>query len=105
MFHPADTEHLYPAGERNSSAVYSLVNFCASPDTANFPKLCQARPHSVIVGEGDLLYLPCGWWHAVRGSQELNLSINYWFALHDMKADLEGSIRNIMHNILSDATP
>ena len=34
-----------------------------------------------------MLYLPCGWWHAVRGSVDFNLSVNYWFALHDEKKD------------------
>ena len=47
------------------------------------PVLCSQ------VHAGDLLYLPCGWWHAVRGSAAPNLSINWWFDLHPQKEDTE----------------
>ena len=52
---------------------------------ARHPAFARATPHAATVRRGDLLYLPCGWWHAVRGSRERNLSINYWFALHASK--------------------
>ena len=54
---------------------------------ARFPRLQHARETRCELRAGDLLYLPCGWWHAVRGSDERNLSINYWFQLHPSKAD------------------
>ncbi|KAK4230158.1 hypothetical protein QBC38DRAFT_357767 [Podospora fimiseda] len=35
----------------------------------------------VVLSEGDVLYLPKGWWHSVRtlGSGCLNMSVNWWF--------------------------
>ena len=86
-FHPADTPHLYPAGERNTTVVYSHVDMCEPPDLGRFGALRQATPHTVTVRRGDVLYLPCDWWHAVRGSEGRNLSINYWFSLHESKRD------------------
>jgi len=41
LFHPADTERIYPAGERNATVVYSLVNFCEPPDLERFPAVAQ----------------------------------------------------------------
>jgi hypothetical protein len=87
LFHPADTPHLYPAGQRNTTAVYSLVDAPDAADPTRFPLLRSARPRVAEVRAGDVLYLPCGWWHAVRGCDGLNLSVNYWFELHSDKAD------------------
>jgi len=87
LFHPADTPNLYPAGQRNTTAVYSLVDAPDAADTERFPALADARPRVAEVRAGDVLYLPCGWWHAVRGSEGTNLSVNYWFELHADKAD------------------
>lgn len=85
LFHPADTPHLYPVGERNTAVVYSRLNMCEPADAAAFPELARANPRAASVRRGDVLYLPCGWWHAVRGSAGRNLSINYWFGLHATK--------------------
>jgi hypothetical protein len=87
LYHPADTPNLYPAGQRNTTAVYSLVDAPDAADLHTFPALASARPRVAQVQAGDVLYLPCGWWHAVRGSEGTNLSINYWFELHAAKAD------------------
>ena len=87
LFHPADSEHLYPVGERNTAVVYSHINFCDDAPPHIFPELERTTPRAARVERGDMLYLPCGWWHAVRGSNDRNLSINYWFALHPDKAE------------------
>lgn len=103
LFHPADTPHLYPAGERNSAAVYSLANLCDPADADRFPALAEARPLRALVREGDVLYLPCGWWHAVRGSEGRNLSVNYWFALHESKADARVEVDGIVARAAREA--
>ena len=43
-----------------------------------FPLLQRARGFRCTVRSGDMLYIPVGWWHSVRGSPELNLTLNYW---------------------------
>ena len=67
--------------------VYSHVNFCTPHEAEKFPKMQNTTPYQTTVREGDVLYLPCGWWHAVRGGVGRNMSINYWFALHPRKQD------------------
>ena len=58
------------------------------PDLATFPALRNASPLEATLRRGDVLYLPCCWWHAVRGSHGRNLSLNYWFNLHPRKVDV-----------------
>ena len=80
----------------HSAAVYSLANLCDPADADRFPALAEARPLRALVREGDVLYLPCGWWHAVRGSEGRNLSVNYWFALHESKAGARVEVDGIV---------
>ena len=95
LFHPADAPLLSPAGERNSPCVYSRVDVtaCAGAGagagaaSSRHTAFARARPHEATLRRGDLLYLPLGWWHAVRGSHEYNLSVNFWFGLHPSKRD------------------
>ena len=42
-------------------------------------------PIEVTLAAGDVLYLPCGWWHCVEGSAERNLILNYWLKVHPRK--------------------
>ena len=88
LFHPADTENVYPVGERNTKVIYSHVDFVSEGlDRSTFPKLAHAVPHVARVRRGDLLYLPCGWWHAVRGTEGRNLSVNFWYGLGARKRE------------------
>ena len=90
LFHPADAPLLSPAGERNTACVYSRVDVStAAAASRQHGAFARAQPHVATVRRGDLLYLPLGWWHAVRGSQECNISVNFWFDLHPSKRDDE----------------
>ena len=88
LFHPADAPFLSPAGERNTACIYSRVDVSRAPAASRqHGAFARAQPHVATVRRGDLLYLPLGWWHAVRGSQERNISVNFWFELHPSKRD------------------
>lgn len=46
---------------------------CAdAPDLNRFPDHAHPRVMDCMIGPGDLLFLPVGWWHDVKG---LDLSI------------------------------
>ena len=49
-------------------------------ELARFPSVQQARGFRCTVRSGQMLYVPVGWWHSVRGSPEMNLTLNYWWA-------------------------
>ena len=75
-----------------------LANWAPIPlatDLHLFPALADARPAEVTVRRGDVLYLPCCWWHAVRGSAGRNLSVNYWYQLHEKKVDFNAMLGSL----------
>ena len=59
----------------------SQVDVFADVDTQRFPEfLPRVVPHalSATLCPGDLLYLPPGWWHAMR-SEKTSFSVSMWF--------------------------
>ena len=67
LFDPAQAELLYPeTRESVQDGMYSAVNVMA-PDLVRHPDFAKAVPVIADLSPGDLLYIPCGWWHWVRG--------------------------------------
>jgi hypothetical protein len=50
----------------NHRHCYSQVNL-DQVDTTRFPQFRNVTVSDVVIGPGDLLFLPVGWWHYVRG--------------------------------------
>uniref|UniRef100_A0A7S4VKV0 JmjC domain-containing protein n=1 Tax=Alexandrium monilatum TaxID=311494 RepID=A0A7S4VKV0_9DINO len=51
------------------------------PGHASWPHAERARGGAVeaVLGPGDGLFLPLGWWHAVKSLERENISLNFWF--------------------------
>ena len=47
-------------------------------DMDRFPLLAEATFTEAVLGPGDALFIPAGWWHYVR-SLSTSFSVNYWF--------------------------
>lgn len=43
-----------------------------------FPRFMEARYVETVLGEGECLYIPVGWWHYVR-SLEVSFSVSFWW--------------------------
>jgi lysine-specific demethylase 8 len=59
----------------------NIVNSQVDPDHYDFkkyPNFAKADVYSTIVGPGDVLFIPRGWWHYLR-SESPSISINHWF--------------------------
>lgn len=66
---------LYPFPDNYSK---STIDF-ERPDWRNqYPKTNRARIQTLIVDEGDVLYIPRGWWHYLA-TDHTSVSINIWF--------------------------
>ena len=57
----------------------------AAQRRARSPRLARARETRCELGAGDLLYLPCGWFHDVTSFDE-HRALNYWFHPPDRTA-------------------
>lgn len=45
-----------------------------------FPRLAKVHSIQVSLEKGQMLYLPCGWFHEVSSFGNYHVAINYWFA-------------------------
>lgn len=90
LFAPGDVEHLYPwpAPMYHSSAVPPFSSEKKPP--VEFPAYAGALPIEVELREGDMLYLPAFWYHAVQGGDGFNVVLAWWAQVHPNKRD-EGS--------------
>lgn len=60
---PSQTPYVYP---RPGHGWVSDVNDVHNPDLNKFPLFAQATPVTFVVGPGETLFIPCGWWHTAR---------------------------------------
>lgn len=64
----------------NHQGLYSAVD-PRTPDPARFPEFQHATVLDFVVGPGDALLIPVGWWHAVHA---LDVSISVTFVSFDL---------------------
>jgi len=51
-----------------------------APDFEKFPNFKYASSIVCEAKEGEILFLPPRWWHAVNSTGEQNFAVNYWFS-------------------------
>jgi hypothetical protein len=59
----------------NETAVYSSVDVLA-PDLEAYPRFARAKRYDIIVGPGQTLFIPVGWWHCVE-ALETSISMSF----------------------------
>lgn len=60
---PDQTDCVYPDP---SNPWVSLIDNQRAPDLARFPRWAEATPVSFVVGPGETMFIPNGWWHTAR---------------------------------------
>eukprot|EP00928_Gymnodinium_smaydae_P017755 TRINITY_DN16787_c0_g1_i2.p1 TRINITY_DN16787_c0_g1~~TRINITY_DN16787_c0_g1_i2.p1 ORF type:complete len:608 (+),score=128.03 TRINITY_DN16787_c0_g1_i2:36-1859(+) len=90
LYPPSASRFLYPCKDFSRSAVPPFARHGSLPHElqTKFALLRRARLVEVLLRAGDLLYLPCCWWHCVEGSDAANMILNWWFYLHPEKVAL-----------------
>ncbi len=81
----AGRKHVILAPPEASSLLYPRPSYhCSSrvdsdaPDLARFPRFARATFHEGEIGPGEVLYIPPGWWHAIRAI-EPSISVSCFF--------------------------
>jgi len=88
LFPPCDADCLYPIMKKplNSCVPAFTQPDDMPPDTERlYPNYRHARPMTVELEAGDMLYLPIFWWHGVAGGQGRNMILNWWCDMHPSK--------------------
>jgi ribosomal protein L16 Arg81 hydroxylase len=70
LISPEQTPYLY-----NEVGVYGGVD-CSNPDYSRRPLYRHVNPINVLIGPGDVLFIPVGWWHYVIGL-EVSIMVSY----------------------------
>ncbi|KAF1981352.1 Clavaminate synthase-like protein [Aulographum hederae CBS 113979] len=91
LYPPSETPRLYPRGRgedgvdmSNTSQVdldiYEGRGEAAEAERLKreFPEFCKATYADGVLGPGECLYIPVGWWHYVR-SLSASFSVSFWF--------------------------
>ncbi|GAB3952403.1 cupin-like domain-containing protein [Spirosoma harenae] len=60
---PDQTPYVYPDPE---NIWVSQVKDIKKPDLEKFPLFAKTTPVTFVVGPGETLFIPCGWWHTAR---------------------------------------
>lgn len=60
---PDQTPYVYP---KPDNTWVSEVNDIRNPDLEKYPLFAKATPVTFVVGPGETLFIPCGWWHTAR---------------------------------------
>ncbi|XP_050428165.1 bifunctional peptidase and arginyl-hydroxylase JMJD5-like isoform X2 [Adelges cooleyi] len=76
LYDPKWTECLYPYEEKllmNTAQVDPI-----KPDLSKYPKFSLAEAKHCTLHEGEMLFIPAGWWHRVE-SQTISFSVSFWW--------------------------
>eukprot|EP00976_Prorocentrum_cordatum_P006299 126153-Prorocentrum_minimum.AAC.1 len=73
LYAPEMSPYLYP----RHNMVYAMVSQVDvhAVDHSRFPLFRRAFPVEVTLEEGETLFLPTGWWHAVDGLDTPSISV------------------------------
>lgn len=75
LYHPRYEKVMYARGPPQTNS--SQVN-AEAPDMSKFPLFPVAAKETVELKAGDMLYIPCRWWHHVR-SVESSINVSVWW--------------------------
>ncbi|RUS17778.1 Jmjd5 domain of lysine-specific demethylase 8 in complex with N-Oxalylglycine [Endogone sp. FLAS-F59071] len=77
LYPPTQSEFLYPFEDpfkRNTSQVTDIEKY----EKRKFPWFEKAEYQECVLGEGEVLFIPLGWWHYVKGL-DVSFSVSFWF--------------------------
>lgn len=76
LYAPTESHKMYPH-QKGALSNASMVDVMV-PDLDAFPLHYDANYQDCVLSEGEMLYIPHGWWHYVR-SLETSFSVSFWW--------------------------
>lgn len=101
LFHPSDTQFLYPSFDKILSHISEIR--LDKIDFERYPLAREAKPYSIILDPGDVLFLPERWWHHVH-TLDTSISVNIRWSKLFSKCSLnilKTRFKSILNNLIS----
>jgi histone arginine demethylase JMJD6 len=74
LYPPSQEQYLYPSPEKEN---LSQVNSLDNPDLEKFPLFAKAEPTVFILEPGEMVFIPCHWWHTTKMlTPSISISMN-----------------------------
>jgi hypothetical protein len=77
LYPPEQTRYLYKYPWYSSNHNMSLTT-SPVPDPYQFPNFSRAKRIELVIGPGELLFIPIYWWHAIQ-NEELNVAVVFFW--------------------------
>merc|ERR1712046_316634 len=77
LFPGTDYDKMYPFPVGHPCDRQSMADV-TDPDLKRWPKFKEGSGQYTVLREGDLLYLPYGWWHYMRNQDDMSVSVSFW---------------------------
>ncbi|PRP73784.1 hypothetical protein PROFUN_16624 [Planoprotostelium fungivorum] len=78
LYPPSEMKKLYPFNNFSTLRNTSRVEDPENHDETRYPLFAEAKYVECTVEEGELLFVPKGWWHHVR-SLDVSFSVSFWW--------------------------
>eukprot|EP01130_Rhizamoeba_saxonica_P018906 TRINITY_DN9638_c0_g1_i1.p1 TRINITY_DN9638_c0_g1~~TRINITY_DN9638_c0_g1_i1.p1 ORF type:complete len:372 (+),score=42.55 TRINITY_DN9638_c0_g1_i1:1-1116(+) len=65
IYSPYDEDNLYISSKYEPGSILSQID-PKKPDLNKFPKLANAKPLTVVLKAGEMMFIPSGWFHTVE---------------------------------------
>jgi len=98
---PGQLDSLYRYPNGHPLAGSSRVNL-TNPDLKRYGQFQKAKLREVVVGPGDVLYLPAWWWHQFEQPFEDTAALNLWSKDRERAPDASLRDRRIREHLLAD---
>jgi|GEM_PF-2274768 len=74
-------DYYYPKKPWTFEGHFSKVEVVEDQINNKFSKIEELRSkfQKVTLEEGNILYIPCCWWHHVQATDDVNININFWW--------------------------
>ncbi|MEV6868510.1 cupin-like domain-containing protein [Streptosporangium subroseum] len=100
LFPPESLDALYP-GPLNTGAQHLSRVDLFDPDLTRHPLAGRLSYRKATVNAGEALLLPAFWWHQVA-SQDVSVSVNFWWRAHVMDCLCPGFMRQLLSTAVQE---
>ena len=105
---PAETAFIYPMSSRSKghfSSFLDLADYSGSRNIKDYPLLKYLNIQTIEIEEGDALYNPPWWWHAVECLTEETISVSSRWGKLALTSFFEHNDSNIIYTLLQMQNP